>query len=89
MTQIQLDIGFPIQWLFRFLQKPFQTYLNVGKNLFKFINGIEDLSICYSYEGLTNDLQPIKYCNNDFAGDKESFKSTYSYVFKFAGGPIN
>ena len=56
LTQTQLDIGFPIQWLFRFLQKPFQTYLNVGKNLFKFINGIEDLSICYGCKGLINGL---------------------------------
>ncbi len=62
---------------------------NVDKNLFKFTGGTEDLSICYGRKSLTNDLQPIRYYNNDFAGDKESFKSTYSYIFKFTGGPIN
>ena len=64
-------------------------YLNIGKNLFKFTNGIEDLSICYSYKDLTNDLQLIKYYDTDFTGDRESFKSTYNYVFKFSEDPIN
>jgi len=78
-----------MQWFFRFLQKPFQMHLNANKNLFKFINGIEDLSICYGCKGLTSGLQLIEYCDSDFMGDKESFKSTYNYVFKFAGGLIN
>ncbi len=64
-------------------------YLNAGKNLLKFLNGIEKLAIYYSRKGLTNGLQPIRYYNNDFTDDKESFKSIYSYMFKFAGGLIN
>src|SRR6266566_4442161 len=78
-----------MQWLSRFLQKPFQTYLNIGKNLLKFLNSIEKLVICYGCKGLTNGLQFIEYCDSDFAGDRESFKSIYSYMFKFTGGPIN
>src|SRR6266566_2487715 len=64
-------------------------HLNVDKNLLKFLGGTEELAICYNRKGLTNGLQLIRYCDNDFAGDKESSKSTYSYVFKFAGGPIS
>ena len=78
-----------MQWLSKFLQKPFQMYLNVGKNLLKFLGGIEELVICYGREGLTNGLQPIGYCDSDFAGDREFSKSTYGYVFKFAKGPIS
>ena len=89
LTQTRPDIGFPMQWLSRFLQKPLQTYLNVSKNLLKFTGGIEDLSICYGRKGLTSGLQSIWYCDSDFAGDRESSKSTYGYVFKFAGGPIS
>ncbi len=77
-----------MQWLSRFLQKPFQIYLNVGKNLLKFLNSIKELTICYNRKGLTNDLQPIGYYDSDFAEDKESFKSIYGYIFKFAGSPI-
>ena len=89
MTQTRPDIGFPIQWLSKFLQKPFQTHLNVDKNLLKFLGGIKELAICYGRKGLTNGLQPIRYCDSDFTGDKEFSKSIYNYVFKFAGGPIN
>ena len=78
-----------MQWLFKFLQKPLQTHLNAGKNLLKFLNGTEELAICYSRKSLTNGLQPIKYCDNDFIGDKESSRSIYGYIFKFAEGPIN
>ncbi len=78
-----------MQWFFKFFQKPLQTYLNAGKNLLKFLNNIEKLAICYSRKDLTNDLQPIRYYNNDFIGDRESSKSTYGYMFKFAEDPIN
>src|SRR6266566_6142354 len=78
-----------MQWLFRFFQKPFQTHLNAGKNLLKFLGGIEELAICYGCKGLTNGLQFIGYCDSDFVGDRESFRSIYGYVFKFAGGPIS
>ncbi len=63
--------------------------MNVGKNLLKFLNGIEELAIYYGRKGLTNGLQFIKYYDNDFADDRESFRSIYSYMFKFTGGPIN
>ncbi len=63
--------------------------MNVGKNLLKFLGGIEELVICYGREGLTSDLQFIGYCDSDFAGDREFFRSIYGYVFKFAGGPIS
>ncbi len=63
--------------------------MNAGKNLLKFLGGIEELAICYGCKGLTNGLQFIGYCDSDFAGDRESFRSIYGYVFKFAGGPIS
>ena len=63
--------------------------MNAGKNLLKFLNDIEELAIYYSRKGLTNGLQPIRYYNSDFAGDRESSRSIYNYMFKFAGGPIN
>ncbi len=78
-----------MQWLSKFLQKPFQTYLNAGKNLLKFLDGIKELTICYDCKNLTNGLQPIRYCDSDFADNRKSSRSIYGYVFKFAGGPIN
>jgi len=64
-------------------------HLNVDKNLLKFLGGTEELAICYGRKNLTNSLQPIGYYDNNFASDRESSRSIYSYVFKFAGGPIS
>ncbi len=64
-------------------------HLNADKNLLKFLSSIEKLTICYNCKGLINGLQFIRYYDNDFTGDRESFRSIYSYMFKFAGGPIN
>ncbi len=63
--------------------------MNIDKNLLKFLDNIEELTIYYNYKDLTNDLQSIKYCNNNFTGNKKFFRSIYNYMFKFAGGPIN
>ncbi len=63
--------------------------MNADKNLLKFLNGTKELAICYGRKSLTNGLQPIRYCDNDFASNKESSRSIYNYIFKFAGGPIN
>ena len=63
--------------------------MNTGKNLLKFLNNTKELVICYGRKSLTNGLQFIKYCDSDFAGDRESFKSIYGYMFKFSGGLIS
>jgi len=63
--------------------------LNVGKNLLKFLNDIEELVIYYGCEDLINGLQSIKYYDSDFIDDKKSFKSIYNYIFKFTKDPIN
>jgi len=63
--------------------------LNIGKNLLKFLGGIEKLVICYGCKDLTNGLQFIGYYDSDFTDYKKFFRSIYGYVFKFARGPIN
>ena len=69
------------------MTKSLKTYLNTGKGLLKFIGGTDDLAICYGRD-LSNGIFPIGYCNSDYTGDKSS-KSTYGYLFKFAGGPVS
>ncbi|KAK2070780.1 hypothetical protein P8C59_005249 [Phyllachora maydis] len=38
---------------------------------------------------INSSLVPIGFSNSDFAGDKATSKSTYSYLYKLAGGPIS
>ncbi|KAK2070419.1 hypothetical protein P8C59_004909 [Phyllachora maydis] len=38
---------------------------------------------------INSSLVPIGFSDSDFAGDKATSKSTYSYLYKLAGGPIS
>ncbi|KAK2074103.1 hypothetical protein P8C59_008334 [Phyllachora maydis] len=38
---------------------------------------------------INSSLVPIGFSDSDFAGDKAMSKSTYSYLYKLAGGPIS
>ena len=53
MIQTRPDIGFAVQWLSRQLKRPLSIYLNTVKNLFRYLNGIKNLAICYG-RNITN-----------------------------------
>ncbi len=61
----------------------------MSKNIFKFIDDIENLSIYYGCKSIIYSLQFIKYYDSDFTDDKEFSKSIYGYVFKFVKGSIS
>ncbi|KYK58960.1 hypothetical protein DCS_00087 [Drechmeria coniospora] len=60
--------------------------LSAGKNLLRYLKGTTDLAICYWSKSTTPNLSG--YSDSDFAGDLDSSKSTYGYLFTLAGGPI-
>ena len=57
-----------------------------GKGVLRYLKGIEDLAIPYSIDP---DLTPKAYYNSNYAGCKETAKSTYSYIFIVAGRPVS
>ena len=85
-TNTRVDICFAVQWLARQFQGPYKEHLKASRNLLRYLNTFKNLSILYSKKG---NLVPIGYCDSDFAGDKATAKSTYSYVFMLANGPIS
>jgi hypothetical protein len=97
MLQTRPDIAFAVQWLSRAMQSPTIEHLNAAKNLLRYLGGSKDLAICYSptkkdivntlLEG-ADSLQLVGFSDSDYAGDKETSKSTYGYLFKLAGGPV-
>jgi len=89
------DISFAVQWISRHLTKPTNTHINAAKNLLRYLACTRNLAIRYSYNakkivtGPTgNPLQLLGFCDSDFAGDRNSSKSTYGYLFTLLGGPI-
>ncbi len=81
------------------MASPKPTYLKAAKNLLRYLSYSKDLAICYGREAIPtisttirpkppNLSRPFGYYNSDFAGDIETSKSTYGYLFILALGPI-
>jgi hypothetical protein len=71
---------------------PYPLHLTAAKKLLQYLKGTKKLAIHYKgpiQTSLTQALQPIGYCDSDFAGDKRSSKSTYGYLFIVAQGPVS
>jgi hypothetical protein len=89
MLQSRPDIPFAIQWLAQAMHKPYPLHLTAAKKLLQYLKGTKKLAICYKGPITSQTLQPIGYCDSDFAGDKGSSKSTYGYLFIVANGPVS
>ena len=86
LTQTRPDLAFALQWLSRQLQHPTLQHLSTAKGVLQYLKGSQDIAVYYSTE---TDLIPKAYCDSDYAGCKTTAKSTYSYLFTVAGGPIS
>ena len=55
------------------------------KWIFRYLSGTS--KVCLSFRGLEPSLEG--YIDSDMAGDLDCRKSTYGYLFTFAGGAIS
>ncbi|GAA0153795.1 hypothetical protein LIER_11952 [Lithospermum erythrorhizon] len=78
------DIAYAIGLVSRFLAKPRKEHWEGIKCTLRYLKGTSDLSICY--DGTETGLQA--FTNPDMAGDIDSKKSTFGYLFTYAGGEI-
>ena len=86
MTQTRPDLAYSIAYLSRYLNSPTELLFKAVKRVFRYLINTIDLSITYQ-----NAKEPelIGYYDSDFAGDYDTRKSTYSYLFKFNNSPIS
>ncbi|KAG7662884.1 uncharacterized protein J8A68_003568 [[Candida] subhashii] len=97
------DLAFSISQLSHYLQSPRQSHLMAAKRVLRYIAGTRELSIKYSPSITTNGPRKYLiyfnkymscfekkkgYSDSDWAGEKDSRKSTGGYIFWFANGPI-
>ena len=75
----------------RFFQIAYLENLRDAYNLLRYFYSTLNLTIEYALlaEGPLQDLIPKGYYDSNSAGDKSSSKSTYSYIFIIAGGPVS
>lgn len=80
------DLSFSVNLLARFAHNPGRMHWNALKHVMAYVKGTINYGISYQAGG---DLRPIGYVNSDFAGCKDSRRSTEGSIFMVAGGPVS
>ena len=86
MISTRPDIAFSIRCLSQFAEKPQQKHWTAVKRVLRYIRG--SLSAGIMYDG-SKGIEAIGFSDSDYAGCKETRKSTSAYIFLIAGGAIS
>lgn len=78
ITMTRPDLQFVVSLLSRFMAKPTQLHLQAAKRVLRYLSGTMDFGIWYKRGGAG---EILVYTDSDFAGDVDSRKSTFGYVF--------
>jgi len=87
MISTRPDLAHSISLLSRFMSNPGKPHWNALKYLFRYINGFINIGLCYKIR--YDNLDLVGYVDSDFAGDKDSRKSTTAYFFTLGGNCIS
>ncbi|KAJ8068192.1 hypothetical protein OCU04_003762 [Sclerotinia nivalis] len=82
----RLDIAFHVGRLASFSSNPSSIHLQAAKRILRYLRGTINKGTNYK----RNNNPYIKgYCDSDYGGDVNTYKSTSGYVFTLAEGPIS
>ena len=79
------DLSQAVGALARYMSAPTSQHWQAAKGVLRYLRGTTDMGITFG--GNNNGL--IGYCDSDFAGDKDTRRSTTGYVFIANGGAIS
>lgn len=80
------DISFALGRLAQFAENPLQCHWIAVKRIFRYLKGTTSLGITYER---VSGLELTGYCDSDWAGCRDSRKSTEGYAFLFANAAIS
>jgi hypothetical protein len=80
------DISFAVGRAGQAMANPTQADLVAAKRILRYLQGTKEVAITYSRTG---EPQLIGYTDSDWAGDRETRKSTTGYMFTMAGAAIS
>ncbi|KJK73492.1 hypothetical protein H634G_11271 [Metarhizium anisopliae BRIP 53293] len=79
------DIAYAVSYCSRFLAKPTEAHRAAVKRIMRYLKATIDL--CLVYEG---EIEPLTgFTDSDWAGDRETRRSTSGYVFNLGSGAIS
>ncbi|XP_031283358.1 secreted RxLR effector protein 161-like [Pistacia vera] len=87
MISTRPDLSFAISMLSRFMSNPGAEHWTTLKWVIKYINSTLWFGLEYGKRDISLDL--IGFVDSDFAGDKDTKKSTTSYYFTLGGNYIS
>jgi len=80
------DLSFPVNLLAHFAHNPGRAHWNALKHVLGYIKGTLDYGITYR---VGSSMDPVGFVDSDFAGCKNTRRSTEGNIFLVAGGPIS
>ncbi|KAL5568934.1 hypothetical protein UlMin_025509 [Ulmus minor] len=83
MVSSRPDLSYAISVLSRFMSDPKKEHWEAMKWLIRYIKGSTNLGLIYKKDG--NRIWLDGYTDSDYAGDKDSRRSTTSYFFTING----
>lgn len=86
MVETRPDIAFSVAVAACFAKNPSHAHIEAIKTILRYLKGSIDRGIMYGGE---DKLLVEGYSDSDWAGDKESRKSTSGFVFMLNGGPVS
>ena len=89
-TQTRCDIAFTASILSRFLINPAPAHIRSAKRVLQYLKGTMIYGIILGglkYSPYDLDIQ--RYTDSDYAGDRDTYRSTSGYVSFMAGGPVS
>lgn len=86
MVETRPDIAFATSIASRFAKNPGHQHTEAVKTILRYLKGSRERGITY---GGQSELLVGGYSDSDWAGDKESRKSTSGFIFMLNGGPVS
>lgn len=86
MMETRPDIAYATSLVSRFAKNPSHQHTEADKLFFRYLKGSRNRGITY---GGDEELHVVGYSDSDWAGDKESRKSTSGFIFMLHRGPVS
>ena len=78
-TTTRPDLAFAVHCLSRFVQNPGHVHYLAAKHVLRYLRGTSDLALVYRHDRAG--ILLTGYTDSDFAGDRDSRRSTSGYCF--------
>ena len=88
-TQCRLDLSFTVSALSRFNHNPSPFHWKACQRAIVYFGTTKDLGITFKARGTTDKLDYHRYSDSDYAGDLDTRKSTFGYVYFIANSPVS